>query len=165
MPLRTAGEPETMAGMIEEMPDPTAPATHYQIVRVVSRLFAAYLLLWAISDIVALPHQILGIIQVVGDAHRAGTSVSDPPRGIFLPHRDALPERERFPNRSLVHGRWMVLSVRPPHTAIFRGLARILLAPGIERLLNRDFVEVGFLSLDGSFSFGWNPVLRESQRR
>lgn len=76
--MRTAGEPETMAGMIEEMPDPTAPATHYQIVRVVSRLFAAYLLLWAISDIVALPHQILGIIQVVRDAHRAGTSVSDP---------------------------------------------------------------------------------------
>jgi hypothetical protein len=73
--LRTTGEPERMAGMIEEMSDPTAPATHYQIVRAISRLFAAYLLFWAISDITALPHQILGIIQVIRDAHHAGTSV------------------------------------------------------------------------------------------
>ena len=64
--------------MIEEISEPAAPATHHQIVRVVSRLFAAYLLFWVIADIAALPHQILGVIQVVQDAHRAGARLSDP---------------------------------------------------------------------------------------
>jgi hypothetical protein len=48
------------------MPDPTAPdgspyATREQIVRIASRLMAAYLLFWVIDDITILPREIFAI--------------------------------------------------------------------------------------------------------
>lgn len=46
------------------MPDPAmpdAPATHLQLIRVVSRLFAAYMLFWAADDLTLLPRAVLSL--------------------------------------------------------------------------------------------------------
>ncbi|HWG18371.1 MAG TPA: hypothetical protein VN678_10950 [Acidobacteriaceae bacterium] len=61
------------------MPDPTspdAPTTHLQLIRVVSRLFAAYLLFWAADDLTLLPRVILSLAHEIHNAALAGAPMS-----------------------------------------------------------------------------------------
>ena len=49
--------------MLEPAPAPTAPATHLQLIRVASRLFAAFLLFWVFLEVSRLPNQMLNLVQ------------------------------------------------------------------------------------------------------
>jgi hypothetical protein len=54
--------------MLEPAPTPAAPATHLQLIRVASRLFAAFLLFWVFLEVSRLPNQVLNLVQ---NMHRA----------------------------------------------------------------------------------------------
>jgi hypothetical protein len=49
--------------MLEPAPTPAAPATHLQLIRVASRLFAAFLLFWVFLEVSHLPNQVLNLVQ------------------------------------------------------------------------------------------------------
>jgi hypothetical protein len=49
--------------MLEPAPKPAAPATHFQLIRVASRLFAAFLLFWVFLEVSHLPNQVLNLVQ------------------------------------------------------------------------------------------------------
>lgn len=58
------------------MPDSSTPATHLQIIRVASRLFAAYLLFWAADDLTILPREVLSLAHEMHNAALAGAPLS-----------------------------------------------------------------------------------------
>ena len=45
-----------------------------QVIRIASRLIAAYLLLWALDDLTALPREVLGVAHYLHAAYSAGLS-------------------------------------------------------------------------------------------
>jgi hypothetical protein len=71
--------------MPEPMSDLAAPATHFQIVLVASRLLAAFLLFWAIDDITLLPHYLLPVAHYVYRTGSVlGTNTSMPENSYYL---------------------------------------------------------------------------------
>ena len=48
------------------MQDVKAPVTQLQIIRIASRLFAAYLLFWVVDDLIVIPREILTVVHEVG---------------------------------------------------------------------------------------------------
>jgi hypothetical protein len=62
------------------MPDPATPdesryATREQIVRIASRLFAAYLLFWVATDLIQLPREIMTVIHYQKETFAMGGSI------------------------------------------------------------------------------------------
>jgi hypothetical protein len=56
-------------------PEPSPSLTREQVVQIVCRLFAAYLLFWVVVDIIELPRQTLDVVHLLNEGSAMGRSV------------------------------------------------------------------------------------------
>jgi hypothetical protein len=64
-----------MAGMAELDLNEYPSVTREQTVLIVSRLFAAYLLFWVVSDLIDLPREIIDVVHLIKQGLEMGMSV------------------------------------------------------------------------------------------
>jgi hypothetical protein len=55
-----------------------------QAILLVSRVFAAFLLFWAVTDIIELPHELLSVVHYLREVMQAGMGVAQAFRSSYL---------------------------------------------------------------------------------